>query len=54
VPVPKGMSREEYQSKVQEPMAKRVCNVIKYWIEKASLLSSCFVGGIHLLVILAC
>ena len=34
VPVPKGMSREEYKSKVQQPMAKRVCNVIKYWVEK--------------------
>jgi hypothetical protein len=34
VPVPKGMTREEYKSKVQQPMAKRICNVIKYWIEK--------------------
>ncbi len=30
------MSKEEYQQIIQEPIAKKVCTALKYWIEKCS------------------
>ena len=35
-PVPKGLDHAEFREKIQSPIAKRICNVLKVWIEKCS------------------
>ena len=33
-PIPKGLDHAEFREKIQLPIAKRICNVIKYWVER--------------------
>ncbi|KAL6047136.1 Ras guanine nucleotide exchange factor F [Balamuthia mandrillaris] len=36
VPIPKGMNYREYKGNLHSPIAKRVCNVFKFWLEACS------------------
>eukprot|EP01114_Cavostelium_apophysatum_P000982 TRINITY_DN10849_c0_g1_i1.p1 TRINITY_DN10849_c0_g1~~TRINITY_DN10849_c0_g1_i1.p1 ORF type:complete len:988 (-),score=251.34 TRINITY_DN10849_c0_g1_i1:62-3025(-) len=36
VPLPKGMPEDKFKAELQQPIRSRVCNVIKYWVDKCS------------------
>jgi len=36
VPLPKGVQEDKFKTELQQPIRTRVCNVMKYWIDKCS------------------